>query len=172
MVNVAADYIVAVCIRYAILLAAGGIVRIWVLAEVWEIPIAVGVLLYALVVIHTEPAARYARRLRRPWVGWMMLSAACAHAFGAAAVYALTPLTEPRYARPPFDGMQFVPLWEYEPALLDVGIGIATYALLAAVWAVLVGWGSRAVWGVALPESRLLQIRKRAAPDAGRIAGG
>lgn len=167
----AADYIIAVCIRYAILLAVCGIVRMWVLPEAWESTIGAGVLLYALVVIHTGPAARYARGLRRPWVGWMMLSAACAHAFGAAAVYALNPLTEPRFVRPPSEGMQFVPLWEYEPALLDVGMGIAAYALLAAVWAVLVGWGSRAVWGVAPPAPRLLQLRKRAM-DPGRIAGG
>ena len=84
-----ADYAVAVWVRYGLLLAAGFMAQLWALPEAWSNAIAAGVLLYGVIVIHTEPAARYARGLAEPWRGRMMLSAACAHAFGGAAVYAL-----------------------------------------------------------------------------------
>jgi hypothetical protein len=163
---VAADYFAAVCIRYGLLLAAGGISRLWVLPHAWATPIAAGVMIYGLVVIHTEPAARYARGFQRPWYRWMILAAAGAHAFGGAAVYALNPLTEPRYTDPRGGGIHYAVPWVYEPSLFDIGRGIVIYALLAAAWAVLAGWASRAVLGVAPPEQHRMHIRKRA--PAGR----
>jgi hypothetical protein len=167
---VAADYIAAVCIRYGLLLVAGGVVRMWVLPDAWGDAVAAGVILYTLVVLHTESAARYARRFRAPWYGRMTVSAACAHAFGAAIAYALSPLAEPRFTDPRGGGMQFEKLWVYAPSLFDVGRAIVIYAVLSAVWAVLIGWVSRAVWGAAPPERHLVHIRKRAGVDAGRAA--
>lgn len=158
-----ADYVIAVWIRYGLFLAACGIARGWVLPDAWHGPIAIGILLYALVVAHTEPAARYARGLRDPWYGWMALSAACAHAFGAAVVYALTPLVEPRYEQPDGGGgMNFEKLWVNEPSVLEVGLWIAYYALFAAIWAVGTGWVSRGVWGTVAPDGHLVRIRKPA----------
>lgn len=168
----AADYFTAVCIRYGLLLAAGGIARSWVLPDAWSAGVAVAVLAYGLLVIHTGPAARYARGLREPWYGWMMVSAACAHAFGAAAVYALAPLAEPRFTRPDADGMQFQKLWVNEPSLLEVGAWIVAYALLSAAWALLAGGASRAMWGVLPPDPHRVRIRGRPDADPGRIAGG
>lgn len=158
----AAHYLTAVCIRYGLLLAAGGIARLWVLPHAWARTIALALMLYVLLVIHAEPAARYARGFRRPWYRRMMLAAAGAHAFGGAAVYALNPLTEPRFTDPRGGGMQFAVPWVYEPSLFDIGRGILIYALLSAAWAVLAGWASRAVLGAAPPEQHRVHIRKRA----------
>jgi hypothetical protein len=158
---VPADYFAAVCIRYGLLLAAGGISRWWVLPHAWAQAIDVVLILYVLLVIHTEPAARYARGFRQPWYRWMILSAAGAHAFGGAAVYALNPLTEPRFADPHGGGMQFAVPWVYEPSLFDIGRRIAVYALLSAAWALLIGWGSRAVLGALPPEQHRVHLRNR-----------
>lgn len=168
----AADYFTAVCIRYGLLLAAGGIARSWVLPDAWSVAVAVAVLVFGLLVIHTEPAARYARGLRDPWYGWMMLSAACAHAFGAAAVYALAPLTEPRFTRPDVGGIQFENPWVNEPSLLEVGSWIVAYAVLSAAWALLAGGASRALWGVLPPDPHRVRIRRRAGAGPDRIAEG
>lgn len=154
------DYLIAVWIRYGLLLAACGIARGWMLPEAWSDPIAAGVLLYGLILIHTEPSARYARGLRDPWYGWMMLSAACAHAFGAAAVLALIPFVDLRYEEPGSSGMRFEKPWANEPSLLEMGSWIALYALFGAVWAVGVGRVSRGVWGVVAPDGHRLRIRK------------
>lgn len=156
------DYLIVVWIRYGLFLAACGVARGWVLPEAWANPIAAGVLVYAVVVVHTEPAARYARGLRHPWYGWMTLSAACAHTFGAAAVYALLPLVDLRYEQPEEGGVRFEKPWMNEPSLREVGAWICVYALLAAVWAVAIGWGSRGVWGTVAPAGHLLRIRKPA----------
>lgn len=162
------DYPVAVWIRYGLYLAACGIARAWVLPDAWALPVATATLFYAGIVVHTEPAARYARRLRNPWYGWMALSAVCAHAFGAAAVYALLPVMDLRYALPDTEGMRFEKLWVDEPSLLEVGTWIAGYALLSAAWATGAGWVSRRVWGAAMPEQHLVRIRRPAvrAPSA------
>ncbi len=157
----AADYVVAVWIRYGILLAAGAIARLWALPEAWADPIAAGVLLYALIVIHTEPAARFARELGEPWRGRMVLSAACAHAFGGAAVYALLPQVEPHYRPPPYDGMQFDVGWVREtPSLLSVGAWVGVYALAGAAWALWIGGASRGWWGTVAPDGHRVRIRK------------
>lgn len=163
----AADYLIAVWIRYALFLAACGIARGWVLPDAWSETIAAGTLLYALVIVHTEPAARYARGLRDPWYGWMALSAACAHAFGAAVVYALIPLVDVRYEPPDASGMRFETLWVNEPSLLETGFGIGVYALVSAVWAVAIGWTSRGVWGAVAPDAQRVRIRTPAG-TAGR----
>lgn len=168
----AADYFTAVCIRYGLLLAAGGIARWWVLPDAWSVAVAVTVLAYGLLVIHTGPAARYARGLRDPWYAWMMLSAACAHAFGAAAVYALAPLAEPRFTRPDAGGMQFEKLWVNEPSLLDVGSWIVAYALFSAALALLAGGAARAKWGVLPPDPHRVRIRRPPVADSGHIAEG
>jgi len=90
----------------------------------------------------------------------MMLSAACAHAFGAAAVYALGPLVEPQYEQPAWGGMQFEKLWVVEPpSLLEVGLWIGVYALVAGGWAVMVGWMARGMWGTVAPDGHLVRIR-------------
>jgi hypothetical protein len=125
--------------------------------------IDVALVLYVLLVIHTEPAARYARGFRRPWYRWMILAAAGAHAFGGAAVYALHPLTEPRFTDPRGPGMHWEVPWVYEPSLFDIGRGIVVYALLSAALSVLAGWASRAALGAAPPEQHRVHIRKRAA---------
>jgi hypothetical protein len=165
---VAADYAVAVWVRYGLLLAAGAIARFWLLPDAWSVPIAVGILLYGLVVIHTEPAARYARGIAEPWRGRMMLSAACAHAFGGAAVYALFPLVEPHYRPPPSEGLQFAVPWVREPpSLLVVGAWIGVYALLSGAWAVGIGGAAREWWGTVAPDGHLVRIRK----PAGRAPG-
>lgn len=163
--NVPADYFAAVCIRYGLLLAAGGISRLWVLPHTWSTAIAAGVMIYGLVIIHTEPAARYARGFRPPWYRWMILAAAGAHAFAAAAVYALHPLTDPRFTDPRGDGMHWEVPWVYDPSLFDIGRGVVLYALLSAAWAVLAGWASRGVLGAAPPEQHRVHIRKRAAAE-------
>jgi hypothetical protein len=161
---VAADYLVAVWVRYAVLLAAGAIARAWELPDAWSGPIAAGVLLFAVIVIHAEPAARHARGLRDPWHGRMMLLAACAHAFGAAAVYALLPQVEPRYRLPStgLTGLQFQAPWVTEPSLLEVGAWVGVYALAAAVCAVGIGLWSRDRWGIVAPDGHLVRIRKPA----------
>ncbi|HST57541.1 MAG TPA: hypothetical protein VLK84_02560 [Longimicrobium sp.] len=158
----AADYLVAVWVRYGILLAVLAIDGFWVLSDSWSGPVAAGVLLYAVVVIHTEPAARYARELREPWYGWMALSAACAHAFGGTAVYALLPQTGPDYQTLRSGGMmQFEALWERDyPSLLEVGAWVGVYALVAAAWAVGVGWASRDRWGTVAPDGHRVRIRR------------
>lgn len=159
----AIDYAVAVWIRYGILLAAGAIARFWALPEAWSDPIAAGVLLYAMIVIHTEPAARFARGLGEPWRGRMILSAASAHAFGGAAVYALLPQVEPHYRLPPYSGMQFEVLWVSPTlSLLEVGAWIGVYALISAAWAVGIGGVSRRRWGTVAPDGHLVRIRKPA----------
>lgn len=155
------DYLIAAWIRYGLLLGACGIARRWVLPEAWADPIAAGVLLYGLVAIHTEPAARYARGLRDPWYGRMMLSAACAHAVGAAAVAALIPYVDLRYQGAAWSGMRFEKPWVNEPSLLEAGSWIALYALLAAAWAVGVGRVSRGAWGAVAPDGHRPRTRKR-----------
>lgn len=155
----ATDYFVAICIRYGVLLAAGVIAQGWVLPHAWTDPVSVGVVLYWLVIIQTEPAARYARRAPRPWAAWVVLAAAPAHAFSAAMSYALTPAAEPRFEHP--GGILFVPLWVNDPSLVEVGSWIVLYALFSAAWAVLIGAMARACPGALPPDQPVLRIRRR-----------
>lgn len=156
-----ADYVAAVAVRYALYLGVCALAQFWELPESWAGPIAVGTLLYLVVVVQSWPAASYARRAAQPWLIRTFLTAASAHALGGSFVYALQFLTELRYHDPDAGSMRFEALWVNEPSLAEVGTWIAVYAIVSAVWAVLVGYAARRILGVEPAPDQLLRIRRR-----------
>lgn len=154
-----ADYVAAVAVRYALLLAACAIAGRWVLPASWEGPAGLVMLAYVVAVAHAEPAARYARRAARPWIAWTFLFAACAHALGAALAYPFLDVLELRFHRPPGGGMDFQTLWYDVPTAPEVGTWVLIYALFAALFAVAVGAASRAAFGAEPPGASRIRIR-------------
>jgi hypothetical protein len=171
------DYVAAVAVRCALLLAAGTIARFWLLPRSWESTLDTAVLAYVVLVVHAMPAAAFARRQPRPWWGWTMLHAAAAHAITAAASYPMLYLLEPRFQPAPHlpgsrSGMSYPNPFFHEPGVLEIGGWIAVYAAASALFAVMVGWEARRMRGVEPHDAHLVRLRgRRARPMRGGGAG-
>lgn len=156
------DYTAAVTIRYALLALAMGATHLWLLPADSQATAIIVVLAWTVIVIHAEPAGRYARLAPEPWSWWMMLYAARVHAFAAAAAVVAHPLW-PRFQPPPAsgEGMEVVVPWVREYSLLSVGVPIAVYAVLSGLFACMVGAEARDRLGVVDPDEHLVRIRRR-----------
>ncbi|HEX8393669.1 MAG TPA: hypothetical protein VF665_15090 [Longimicrobium sp.] len=157
------DYTSAVALRYLALLVLMIATNRWDIADRRDEALSIAVVVFWIVMVQTEPAARHSLRAPSPWYGWMAVHAALIHALCVTAVMVAGTLLEPEPVSP-YDptgmALSMGDDWRSGPSVAEMAVPLLFYTAVCAGWAVTVGAVSRRVWGVLPPERHLVRIRR------------